>query len=59
MSPDRSVEDDARSRGRVGERPVGGEPVCLMHRMCPACGGLADEDPPTRCPRCDAVIEEQ
>lgn len=37
---------------------VGGEPVCLMHRVCPACGRLADEDPPTRCPHCAAVIDD-
>lgn len=41
------------------EERVGGEPVCLMHRLCPACGLLADEDPPTRCPHCDAHIDEQ
>lgn len=45
-----------------GEKPaerVGGEPVCLMHRVCPACGRLADQDPPTRCPHCAAVIDER
>lgn len=47
-----------QARWTVGE-PVGGEPVCLMHRLCPACGRLADQDPPTRCPHCDAVIDEQ
>lgn len=44
---------------RDGELDVGGEPVCLMHRLCPSCGHPAHEDPPTRCPNCDAVIDEQ
>ncbi|MEX5721284.1 MarR family transcriptional regulator [Geodermatophilus maliterrae] len=30
----------------------GGDPACWLHRVCPACGRLADEDPPTRCPAC-------
>jgi rubrerythrin len=35
-----------------------GDPVCWLHRVCPACGRLADEDPPTRCPSCGELIEE-
>ena len=34
----------------------GGDPVCWLHRVCPACGRLADEDPPTRCPACGADL---
>ncbi|MBB4906982.1 hypothetical protein [Actinophytocola algeriensis] len=30
----------------------GGESVCWLARVCPECGALADEDPPTTCPRC-------
>ncbi|WP_336033274.1 MarR family transcriptional regulator [Geodermatophilus sp. FMUSA9-8] len=30
----------------------GGDPACWLARVCPACGRLADEDPPTRCPAC-------
>lgn len=44
---------------RTEERHVGGEPVCLMHRLCPACGRVADEDPPTRCPHCGAAVDER
>ena len=51
--------DDAQLGTARGDHFVGGEPVCLMHRVCPACGGIADEDPPTRCPRCDTVIDER
>jgi rubrerythrin len=36
----------------------GGDPACWLHRVCPACGRLADEDPPTRCPGCGELIEE-
>jgi hypothetical protein len=45
---------------RVRPAPVdeGGDPVCYLHRVCPACGRLADEDPPTRCPSCGRLIEE-
>ncbi|MFC5993227.1 hypothetical protein ACFQE5_03255 [Pseudonocardia hispaniensis] len=33
-----------------------GDPACWMNRVCPECGGLADEDPPTRCQRCGADL---
>ena len=32
------------------DRP--GDPVCLLRRVCPACGAVADADPPTVCPQC-------
>jgi hypothetical protein len=31
-----------------------GDPACLLRRVCQACGGVADEDPPTTCPHCGA-----
>ena len=34
----------------------GGDPACWLRRVCPACGRLADEDPPTRCPSCGAEL---
>ncbi|MDK3258585.1 hypothetical protein [Blastococcus capsensis] len=34
----------------------GGDPACWLSRVCPECGGLADEDPPTRCPRCGSEL---
>jgi rubrerythrin len=34
----------------------GGDPACWLHRVCPDCGRLADEDPPTRCPGCGAEL---
>jgi len=42
-----------------GEEPddAGGDPACWLPRVCPACGRLADEDPPTRCPACGELIE--
>lgn len=39
-------------------RPVpveqGGDPVCWMHLLCPACGAMPDPDQPDTgtCPRC-------
>jgi hypothetical protein len=32
--------------------PDGGDPACWLHRVCPACGRVADEDPPPRCAAC-------
>jgi rubrerythrin len=32
------------------DRP--GDPACLLRRVCPECGGVADHDPPTVCPYC-------
>jgi rubrerythrin len=44
---------------RTHDEPVeeGGDPACWLARVCPACGRLADEDPPTRCPACGTAIE--
>jgi rubrerythrin len=36
----------------------GGDPACWLRRVCPACGRLADEDPPTRCPACGAELPD-
>ena len=42
----------------AGPRPAasrgdeGGDPACWLHRVCPACGRIADEDPPTVCAEC-------
>lgn len=38
----------------AGELP--GEPVCLLPRVCPACGSVADHDPPVTCPGCGREI---
>jgi hypothetical protein len=42
------------SEGRREREPVeeGGDPACWLRRVCPACGRMADEDPPTRCLAC-------
>ena len=37
----------------------GGDPACWARRVCPACGRLADEDPPTRCPACGADLPDE
>ena len=36
--------------GADEDRP--GDPACLLRRVCPECGGVADTDPPTVCPQC-------
>jgi rubrerythrin len=33
-----------------------GDPACLLRRVCQQCGSVADEDPPTICPTCQAEI---
>jgi hypothetical protein len=33
-----------------------GDAVCWLPRVCQACGALADEDPPTTCPRCGSEM---
>ncbi len=41
--------DGGADRGPDDE---GGDPACWLHRVCPACGRVADEDPPTVCAAC-------
>jgi rubrerythrin len=36
---------------------IGGDPACWLRRVCPECGRMADEDPPTRCPACGALVD--
>jgi rubrerythrin len=50
------TEPERRPRAEP-EDDVGGDPACWVRRVCPACGRLADEDPPTRCPSCGEQIE--
>ena len=35
---------------------VPGDPACWLHRVCPACGTIANADPPTTCSQCHAEI---
>jgi len=36
------------------DRP--GDAPCWLKRVCPRCGSIADEDPPTVCPSCQTAI---
>jgi hypothetical protein len=47
---------DHPDRPEPRPEPDGGDPACWLPRVCPACGRLADEDPPTTCPACGAGI---
>jgi rubrerythrin len=49
--PSPEPEDGRREPGDEG-----GDPACWLARVCPACGRLADEDPPTTCPGCGAAL---
>lgn len=41
---------------RPGPDDEGGDPACWLRRVCPGCGRLADEDPPTGCPACGTEL---
>lgn len=40
----------------AGTPETGGEPACLLDRVCPECGRLAETAPPTTCARCGAAV---
>jgi hypothetical protein len=52
--PGASLDAAGGDAGGEPERP--GDPACLLRRVCPACGSVADEDPPTTCPQCHAEL---
>lgn len=53
----RAVEEPGnRSAGQLPPDEEGGDPACWLRRVCPECGRMADEDPPTRCPACGAEL---
>jgi rubrerythrin len=33
-----------------------GDPACWLRRVCPGCGRLADDEPPTTCPNCGTAL---
>lgn len=35
----------------------GGDPACLLRRVCSQCGSVAGADPPVTCPACGARLE--
>ena len=35
----------------------GGDPACSLRRVCPACGRVANQDPPTVCAACGAELD--
>ena len=48
-----ALDGPGRRRATIdGPGDDGGDPACWLHRVCPACGRVADEDPPTRCASC-------
>lgn len=51
-APDSSTPEEPES---VTE---GGEPVCLLHRVCPECGRLAEDETSTACPTCGAALRD-
>ena len=51
------MTESAGTRGAPDDE--GGDPACWLRRVCPACGRLADEDPPVTCAACgEEVVPE-
>lgn len=50
------AHERASATDEAWDEDMPGDPACWLKRVCPACGSLADEDPPTTCPRCHASI---
>lgn len=46
-------EMNPKDRNNVPDEQAG-EPACLLERVCPACGALAEAQHPTVCQRCGA-----
>lgn len=42
----------------IEPEPEGGDPACWLNRVCAQCGRLAEEEPPTRCAGCGALLRE-
>lgn len=67
MTPADARPGAARQAGSAGQAdPAGqagpaeedrpGDAPCLLRRVCPACGAVADHDPPVTCPQCHTEI---
>jgi len=41
---------------RLRDTELGGEVPCWADRVCPACGGLAEADLQSACPRCGHAL---
>ncbi|MGK5111577.1 MULTISPECIES: hypothetical protein [unclassified Geodermatophilus] len=52
MTSDEPAPAPLRPGSRRPAEPEGGDPACWLQRVCPACGRMAEEDPPTRCAAC-------
>jgi rubrerythrin len=50
------MADDVPRRANPAPDDEGGDPACWLNRVCPQCGRLAEEDPPTRCAACGAEL---
>jgi len=43
-------------RRQPGPEDRPGDPACLLRRVCPACGAVAESDPPVTCAQCGTEI---
>lgn len=59
MTADRTGGEAPRPRQGNAERDAaeeGGDPACLLHLVCEACGRVADESGARACGRCGADL---
>jgi rubrerythrin len=56
MGEGRPSSDPRPHERRDDADQLGGEPACWLPRVCPECGRLAEEEPPTRCESCGTAI---
>jgi len=51
------LAEQLRAASGIGQdEDAPGDPACWLHRVCPACGTIAETGPPATCARCSAEI---
>jgi rubrerythrin len=56
MTSDQPGQSGQGGSAYDADEDLPGDPACLLRRVCPACGSVADDDPPTVCPACHAQM---
>ncbi|MBW5485665.1 hypothetical protein [Streptomyces bambusae] len=56
ISPPSGLQSPPSPLPTSGSSPEGGEPACLLHRVCPDCGRLSTELDANYCTRCGSAL---